>query len=87
VLGRYRAKFSRDGSSPYQCRAWRISHCVRRARRRRPHLPPSARAKRYDRVAHAYGKSYPDYVRAMLGDYDSAPDVVAYHATKRKFPL
>jgi alkyldihydroxyacetonephosphate synthase len=33
---------------------------------------------RYDRVAHAYGKSYPDYVRAMLGDYDCAPDVVAY---------
>src|SRR4029078_12746320 len=23
-------------------------------------------------------KSYPDYVRAMLGDYDCAPDVVAY---------
>jgi len=33
---------------------------------------------RYDRVRHAYGKSYPDYVRAMLGDYDCAPDVVAY---------
>src|SRR4029077_7594501 len=25
-----------------------------------------------------YGKSYPDYVRAMLGDYNCAPDVVAY---------
>ena len=35
-------------------------------------------SERYDRVAHAYGKSYPDYVRAMLGDYDCAPDVVAY---------
>ena len=33
---------------------------------------------RYDRAAHTYGKSYPDYVRAMLGHYDCAPDVVAY---------
>jgi alkyldihydroxyacetonephosphate synthase len=32
----------------------------------------------YDRVAHAYGKSYPDYVRGMLGDYDCAPDIIAY---------
>ena len=45
--------------------------------------PPASLAafcsgERYDRVAHTYGKSYPDYVRAMLGDYDSAPDVVAY---------
>ncbi len=35
-------------------------------------------SERYDRIAHAYGKSYPDYVRAMLGDYACAPDVVAY---------
>ena len=35
-------------------------------------------SERYDRAAHAYGKSYPDYVRAMLGDYACAPDVVAY---------
>src|SRR5215469_8968051 len=45
--------------------------------------PPASLAafcttERYDRAAHAYGKSYPDYVRAMLGDYDCAPDVVAY---------
>jgi alkyldihydroxyacetonephosphate synthase len=33
---------------------------------------------RHDRVAHTYGKSYPDYVRSMLGQYDCAPDVVAY---------
>src|SRR5262249_6345730 len=32
----------------------------------------------YDRAAHTYGKSYPDYVRGLLGDYASAPDVVAY---------
>jgi alkyldihydroxyacetonephosphate synthase len=32
----------------------------------------------YDRAAHTYGKSYPDYVRALDGDYTSAPDIVAY---------
>lgn len=32
----------------------------------------------YNRAAHAYGKSYPDYVRGMIGDYDAAPDIVAY---------
>ena len=35
-------------------------------------------SERYDRAAHAYGKSYPDYVRAMHGDYECAPDIVAY---------
>jgi alkyldihydroxyacetonephosphate synthase len=32
----------------------------------------------YDRAAHAYGKSFPDYVRGLAGDYAAAPDVVAY---------
>jgi alkyldihydroxyacetonephosphate synthase len=32
----------------------------------------------YDRAAHTYGKSFPDYVRGLAGDYASAPDVVAY---------
>jgi alkyldihydroxyacetonephosphate synthase len=32
----------------------------------------------YDRAAHAYGKSYPDYVRGLAGDYSQAPDIVAY---------
>src|SRR5262245_38008190 len=45
--------------------------------------PPAALAgiastERYDRVAHTYGKSYPDYVRGLLGDYAAAPDVVVY---------
>jgi alkyldihydroxyacetonephosphate synthase len=45
--------------------------------------PPASLAgfctsERYDRAAHTYGKSYIDYVRGMLGDYDCAPDVVAY---------
>lgn len=32
----------------------------------------------YDRAAHTYGKSFPDYVRGLAGDYAAAPDVVAY---------
>ena len=36
----------------------------------------------YDRAAHAHGKSYPEYVRGLLGDYSSAPDVVAYPRTE-----
>ena len=32
----------------------------------------------YDRALHSFGKSYPDTVRGMLGDYASAPDIVAY---------
>src|SRR5262249_36542321 len=45
--------------------------------------PPAALAaitsiERYDRAAHTYGKSYPDYVRGLIGDYSAAPDVVAY---------
>jgi len=36
----------------------------------------------YDRAAHTYGKSFPDYVRGLAGDYASAPDVVAYPRTQ-----
>ena len=32
----------------------------------------------YDRAAHTYGKSFPDTVRGLAGDYANAPDVVAY---------
>jgi alkyldihydroxyacetonephosphate synthase len=31
-----------------------------------------------DRARHTYGKSFPDYVRALDGDYAVAPDIVAY---------
>ena len=41
-------------------------------------LAPFCSSERYNRAAHAYGKSYPDYVRALLGDFAAAPDVVAY---------
>jgi alkyldihydroxyacetonephosphate synthase len=37
---------------------------------------------RYDRAAHTYGKSFPDYVRGLAGNYTSAPDVVAYPRTE-----
>ena len=32
----------------------------------------------YDRVAHTYGKSFCDYARGLAGEYENAPDVVAY---------
>jgi alkyldihydroxyacetonephosphate synthase len=41
-------------------------------------LAPFCTTELYDRAAHSFGKSYPDYVRAMLGQYDCAPDIVAY---------
>jgi len=78
VLSRYRAKFSRDGFEAISVP--RLEDLTLRAPRVAPpaSLAAFCTSERYDRAAHAYGKSYPDYVRAMLGDYDSAPDVVAY---------
>jgi alkyldihydroxyacetonephosphate synthase len=78
VLGRYHAKFARDAFTTIKIP--RLEELVLRAPRA---VPPASLAafctsERYDRAAHTYGKSYPDYVRAMLGDYDCAPDVVAY---------
>ena len=78
VLDRYRAKFARDAfdiiavprledlSLPTPRVAAPVS------------LAAICSSERYDRAAHTYGKSYPDYVRGMLGDYRCAPDVVAY---------
>jgi alkyldihydroxyacetonephosphate synthase len=78
VLGRYRAKFSRDGFDTIAVPQLEdvALHPPRVAPP--PSLAPFCNSERYDRLAHSYGKSYPDYVRAMLGDYDCAPDVVAY---------
>ena len=78
VLGRYHAKFARDA---FETKAVpRLEDLALRAPRVTPpaSLAAFCTSERYDRVAHTYGKSYPDYVRAMLGDYDCAPDVVAY---------
>jgi alkyldihydroxyacetonephosphate synthase len=41
-------------------------------------LAPICSTELYDRVVHTYGKAYPDYVRALHGDFAPAPDVVAY---------
>src|ERR1700751_2814351 len=43
-----------------------------------PSLAPHCSIEAYDRVAHTYGKSFSDYVRGLAGQYDNAPDVVAY---------
>ena len=78
ILGLYRNKFS--------CGAFETVAIPRLEdiKLHEPRVAPPASlsafcsSERYDRIAHAYGKSYPDYVRAMLGDYACAPDVVAY---------
>jgi alkyldihydroxyacetonephosphate synthase len=50
----------------------------------RPRLAPHAAlasccsSDPYDRIAHTYGKSFSDYARGLLGNYNNAPDVVAY---------
>src|SRR5215472_1934122 len=41
-------------------------------------LAPICATAPYDRAAHSYGKAYPDYLRALQGDFAPAPDVVAY---------
>ena len=38
----------------------------------------------YDRTAHTYGKSFPDYVRGLVGDYSNAPDPVASPRTEEE---
>ena len=78
VLGRYRAKFATDTFDTTAVP--RLEDLALRPPRVTPpaSLAAFCTSERYDRLSHAYGKSYPDYVRAMLGDYDCAPDVVAY---------
>jgi alkyldihydroxyacetonephosphate synthase len=57
----------------------RLEDIVLRAPRIAPpaSLAPICSTERYDRAAHSYGKAYPDYVRALQGDFAPAPDVVA----------
>src|SRR5258705_5902263 len=78
VLGRYRAKFSRERFEAMAVP--RLEDLTLRASRVTPpaSLAAFCTSERYDRVAHAYDNAYRDYVRAMVGDYDTAPDVVAY---------
>ncbi|MCY3887186.1 MAG: FAD-binding oxidoreductase [Chloroflexi bacterium] len=37
---------------------------------------------KHDRAAHAYGRSYPDKLRAFQGDFRNAPDLVAYPSSE-----
>ena len=78
ILGRYRALFGVDdfdAVSPPPLSDIRL---------RPPRVtPPAALAavcsmEPYERAAHTHGKSYSDTVRGLLGDYESAPDAVAY---------
>ena len=78
VLGRYHEKF---GLGEFQTLAMpKLEDLPLPASRLAPpaSLAAFCSTQRYDRAAHTYGKSYPDYVRAMLGRFDCAPDVVAY---------
>jgi alkyldihydroxyacetonephosphate synthase len=43
-----------------------------------PALAAHCSSDAYDRAAHTYGKSFSDYARGLAGDYDNAPDLVAY---------
>src|SRR5689334_10285120 len=82
ALGRYRARFGVDRFD--EIAPPRLADIALRA----PRLtPPAALAAfcssaPHDRAQHTYGKSYPDYVRGLAGDYAAAPDVVAYPSTE-----
>ncbi len=78
VLDRYRQLFGVDhfeqkavpGLQDLKLRAPRIAPPAS--------LAPICSNDLYDRAQHTYGKSYPDAVRGLEGDYAVAPDVVAY---------
>ena len=86
VLGRYHAKFTIGEFDTVAVPA--LEDLTLREPRVVPpaSLAPFCTTERYDRAAHTFGKSYPDYVRAMLGDYDCAPDVVAYPRSEARTP-
>ncbi|HJU17611.1 MAG TPA: FAD-binding oxidoreductase, partial [Stellaceae bacterium] len=78
TLDRYRRRFARDRFDE------RAPPSLDALNLRPPRLaPPAALAaccssETYDRAAHTHGKSFCDYARALAGDYDDAPDLVAY---------
>ena len=78
VLGRYYEKFGRKDFETVPVP--RLEDLALPKPRATPpaSLAAFSSAELHDRAAHTYGKSYPDYVRAMLGQYDCAPDFVAY---------
>src|SRR3977135_1573907 len=70
VLGRYRAKFATDEFDTIAVPGLE-DLCLREPRVVPPaSLAPFCTTEHYDRAAHTYGKSYPDYDRAMLGAYN-----------------
>ena len=86
VLGRYRAKFATDefdtivvpGLEDLSLREPRV-------------LPPASLAdfcttERYDRAAHTYGKSYPDYVGPCSAITTVHPTLWPIRVTRRRFP-
>jgi alkyldihydroxyacetonephosphate synthase len=78
ALDRYRRLFAVDGFDEVAPPS--LSHIALRPPRITPPavLAPCCSSEAYDRVAHTYGKSFSDYARGLVGDYDNAPDVVAY---------
>src|ERR1700730_16227494 len=78
ALARYRRLFAVDGSEERSPPA--LSEIALRPPRIAPPpaLAPHCSSEHYDRAAHTYGKSFSDYVRGLAGQYDNAPDVVAY---------
>jgi alkyldihydroxyacetonephosphate synthase len=78
VLGRYRQRFGVDRFEEKTPR--RLQDLKLPTPRIAPpaSLTPICSSDLYERAAHTYGKSYPDYVRGLAGDYAVAPDVVAY---------
>src|SRR5258708_23366078 len=82
ALARYRERFGIDRFD--EIAPPRLADIALRAPRLAPPASVAAfcSSEAYDRAAHTYGKSYPDYVRGLAGDYASAPDVVAYPASE-----
>src|SRR5260221_3907210 len=82
ALARYRERFGIDRFD--EIAPPRLADIALRAPRLAPPAGVAAfsSCEAYARAAATYGKSYPDYVRGLAGDYASAPDVVAYPASE-----
>src|SRR6185312_5680007 len=82
ALMRYRERFGVDRFD--EVAPPRLADIALRAPRLKPPAPIAAfcSSEPHDRAQHTYGKSYPDYVRGLAGDYAAAPDVVAYPTTE-----
>lgn len=81
TAARLSKRFSRDVTAPP---VPRIEDVTLRAPRTTP--PASLRefttSETYDRTWHSYGRSFRDVIRAVRGQFDNPPDVVAYPRTE-----